>query len=337
MKNELKNKLKLWYEENNSPGREPAWRAFVSQGKPIKGITRDMLRELVKDFEKEGQDQSINEFEILINKQKEMNEAFKRFMPQSKSNMVLNMEQQKPICITGLGDLHLGSSNLDSDRLITDIKIIQKTDGMYAVGMGDWLQNFIHPKLMTASRGDLRPSCQWILVELVIKALAKTLIMTNPGNHDMWTQELTDIDKMSYLAKAANICYNNDEAPSTMQVKYKEVEYLGAFRHKPIGGSRINPMLGGKNIYRDLVPYDFCMIAHQHIYGIEHFEKHGETRIVMSCGSYKTDDRYGKKCGFANARPIMPSIILLPEKKEMIAVEDTRTAALILTKLRELY
>jgi hypothetical protein len=324
-----------------------AYEFWKKIGMPNKNIAREQHNDTMPfkkvEFEKISRwrnielDESLQDFEILITKHKELNNSFKRFLPQNKNNITLNMEQQLPICITGLGDLHLGSSNLDSDRLISDIKIIQKTEGMYAVGLGDWLQNFIHAKLITASRGDLRPSHQWVLVELIIKSLSKALIMMNIGNHDMWTQELTDVDQMAHMAKCANICYNNDESPSTIIVKYKDVEYLGAFRHKPIGGSRINPLLGGKNIYRDLVPYDFCFIGHQHDFGIEYFSKHNDTRIVLSCGSYKTNDRYGKKHGYPSARPIMPSIILLPERREMIAIEDTRTAALILTKLRELY
>jgi len=322
-----------WWIEMGKPSRNKS-RVLYTEGLPFRKKSIDKNITKWKEHEAE---KALNNFEILAKKQQDLNENFKKFIPKSHNSMTLNMTSQLPIAITGLGDLHLGSSNLALDKLISDVKIIKNTEGMYCVNIGDWLQNFIHKKLANAGWGDLRPSQQWVLVELIFKALCESMLLIAPGNHDLWTQELVDVDKMASLAKQSNICYNNDESPATINIKYKDVEYLGAFRHKPIGSSRINPMQSTKNIYRDLVLYDFCMTGHHHEFGIEYFRRHNETRIAMACGSYKIDDRFGKKLGFPQAAPIMPTIILMPDKKEMVAVEDIRTAALLLSSLRDKY
>ena len=355
-----KKKFKEWWTRNGMPARDPAWYKFKQQGKPVKNIGAIELRTYIKEFKTEFrtdllkdvfasseqakeeitpeiENKPLKDFEVLIQKQKDLDNEFKKFAYPSVSNLTLNMTRQLPIAITGLGDLHLGSSCLDSDKLIADIKIINKTDGMYAVGLGDWLQNFIHAKLINAARGDSRPAYQWLLVELIVKSLADSLLVLNPGNHDLWTQELTDVDKMASIAREAQALYHNDESPTTIQIKFDNVEYLGAFRHKPIGNSRINPMLGCKNIYRDLVPYDFCFVGHQHEFGMEYFTKHNQTRIALACGSYKIDDRFGKKLGYPNARPIMPTVVLMPDRREMVAFEDIKTAAKFLKDMRKLY
>ncbi len=280
---------------------------------------------------------NLKEFETLLEKQKDLNTSFKKYLPKSRKDIHIDLKKfQKPIAITGLGDLHLGASGLDTEQLVKDIRTITTTKGMFAVGMGDWLQNFIQQSKFNAGWGDLRVSHQWVLIELIVKSLAKTLILMNPGNHDLWTQELTDADKMAEIAKKSDICYNNDESPSSITIDYGNIQYTGAFRHKPKGGSQINPMLGVKKIW-DLIPYDFCMTGHCHTFGIEYFERHAQTRVALACGSYKIDDRFGKKCGFPSAMAVMPTVILMPDRKEILAFENIDTAAEVLKSLREVF
>jgi hypothetical protein len=288
----------------------------------------------LEDIERFRQKQAFTDFKSLTTKMTDLNNEFKKHLPPKEDAFIFEIKDSKPIAIVPLADLHLGATGVQYEKLLHDLEIITSTKGMYSVCIGDWLNNFIFAKLMVASWGDVRPKYQWVLCRLVIQALAKTLIQINPGNHEHWTAKVSDIDEFQDIAEKANVLYSGNKKLGKVTVKFNNLDYKGVFRHKPIGSSRINPMLGAKNIYRDLTSYDFCITAHTHTFGIEHFYKHEQIRVAMNCGSYKTDDAFADECGFPDAIPKMPVIILMPDKREMLTFENIETAAMILKGLR---
>ena len=290
--------------------------------------------EHLKDIEKFRQKNAIKDLKTLSNKITDLNDEFKKHLPEKQDAFTFEIKDNKPIAIVPLADLHLGATGVQYEKLLKDLDIITSTDGMYSVCIGDWLNNFIFGKLINAGWGDVRPKFQWVLCELVIQALSKTLIQINQGNHELWSSKACDVDEFASIAKRANVCYSSNKKYGKVTVKFNDLDYTGVFRHKPIGSSRINPMQGAKNIYRDLTAYDFCITAHTHTFGIEHFVKHEQVRVAMNCGAYKTDDAFADECGFPDAIPKMPVIILMPDKREMLTFENIETAAEVLKSLR---
>jgi predicted phosphodiesterase len=276
--------------------------------------------------------------EDVIKKHSAFLDAMKSHAPKHQDKVSIDLtDVSHPIAITGLSDLHYGSTGLDEERLVKDLKIINQTEGMFAVLLGDLVQNFVKKKLMHAGMGDVRPQYQWSVLTEILKTCKQFYLLMCGGNHDLWTKELTDIDMLDVLAEKLNVTYEGHGGLGFVYFDFKDVQYKGVFKHIPIGKSKVNPMLGTKRIYDELEIYDFAITGHIHRCGIEYFERHGLTRVALACGSYKVKDPFAQKYGFAPARPIMPTIILMPDRREMIAVESVETAAEILNALKTQY
>ena len=109
-----KKKFKEWWIDNGMLGRDPAWYEFKKQGKPVENIGAAELRVYIKEFKTEFrtdllkdvfasseqakeeitpeiENKPLKDFEVLIQKQKDLDNEFKKFAYPSVSNLALNM------------------------------------------------------------------------------------------------------------------------------------------------------------------------------------------------------------------------------------------------------
>jgi hypothetical protein len=86
------------------------------------------------------------------------------------------------------GDLHIGGP-IDYDQLEADLDLIERTDGLWCVGLGDYSNNFqAAAKLLKAMAEDVVPGSedQMALVAHVMGRTSKWLAILE-GNHDGWS------------------------------------------------------------------------------------------------------------------------------------------------------
>ena len=93
---------------------------------------------------KEPTEQDIEDFYSQI---KATNNALMK-LEKKQTETTINIDDDKPIAISFWGDWHIGSKGLDYEQFDKDLELINNTDGLYCIGMGDYKENnnaLVHP------------------------------------------------------------------------------------------------------------------------------------------------------------------------------------------------
>lgn len=238
-----------------------------------------------------------------------------------------------------LADLHLGSSGTDYERVDADIDLIMGTPGMYVVGVGDMLDNYIVGKLQSL-RIDQTPfkvGEEWALVRYVLRRIAPKLVATVAGNHDNWTYSLAGIDYFKDVHDqivGSHMLYDRNEL--RLNVTVGAAEFPTIIRHKWRGNSEHNPTHGmEKSAKLDGSFYARLFIGgHTHASGlIREFNNRGRTSIAGLCGSYKRVDGYAKTNGFYSPNEAAAITVILGEDGAMMGTSNLNAASQYLKAL----
>lgn len=246
-------------------------------------------------------------------------------------------EDTKPIGIAFIGDTHCGSMTTAHELLRSNFELIANTAGMYAVGIGDYIDNFV--KFSMASviiDSETTPDFQQRYFEELLELIEDKVISLISGNHDLWSKGLAGIDVIKRLAESHRIPY----APHQMriQVELPGVEYSVGIRHKTKSNSAKNAGHGLKTWLREQsdYTYDILCCGHTHESVSESFWHLGRERFIVRPGSMKVMDDFGLTHGFASAMPTIPVAILYPSERKILAFSDIRAGAEVLTALRDM-
>jgi hypothetical protein len=226
--------------------------------------------------------------------------------------------------IVFVGDLHIGGL-IDADQLEADIATINRTDGLYVVGMGDYADNFERAgKLAHAMSGDAVPGSddQELLVRHVLGGCQKWLALL-AGNHDDWGSS----GVVRRLAKTLGGVYVS-QAGCAYTVAVGNQRYVLYLKHQYVGNSRISTSNEGRRFWTEFgvpgqhVNADVTVLAHLHQPDTHQVERKGNTIAHMRIGTYKTHDPWARKGGYTPAYG--PGMLLLnPDKHEFIPIHGT--------------
>jgi hypothetical protein len=236
---------------------------------------------------------------------------------------------QSPICLVFAGDLHLGGEGVDYPRIFAESKIVVDTPGMYLVLVGDLLNNFIVPKLMSArykAYGTIEE--EWVLVRKYLKLVAPKLLVSVGGNHEKWTWTLSAIDYFADVLRGirADAIYDTDEALISLTVK-KAVFPL-RIRHRWLGNSIYNPTHGIERAAKWDQDFIVGVGAHTHVSGlVREFNCAGRTGTAVLCGTYKRVDPFARQVGFAKPNNNTAQAVLFFENGDMLGVSSLERAA----------
>jgi hypothetical protein len=218
--------------------------------------------------------------------------------------------------IVFIGDLHIGAP-IQYDLLEGDLKLIDRTDGLYAVGMGDYADMFqAQPKLQKAMAENVVPASddQMELVEYILGFNSKWLALLL-GNHDGWAGQ-RGVQK---LAEHLGAEYAS-EAGCSLKVNVGDVRYVFYLKHQWKGHSNINTSNESRRMWNEFPDFDnadVTVLAHYHQPDTHIKEIKGSSVSHLRGGTYKLHDEYSFKVGYQPAYgPSM--VILCPESKEVI-------------------
>ena len=111
-----------------------------------------------------------------------------------------------------IGDLHLGDKGTDHERARQDAELIAKTPNCYAMLNGDYVDNFIKTKIISAIvNKDISPSEEFELLERYLEFLNGSAVLAISGNHDSWQKELCGIDHFKTAFLKQDVLYARDE------------------------------------------------------------------------------------------------------------------------------
>lgn len=235
--------------------------------------------------------------------------------------------------VAGLPDQHLNNPGTRLRQAFEDARLIAATEDVYAVSIGDSLDNFIIGRLEASRRSDIISHGQaWEIQEHYFQILASSLILAIGGNHNDWIKKLGGIDilKRQFQDMGLDAVYDSYEQRIRIETAGgKSFDHLA--RHEFPGTSQFNPMHGLMKWGLQRWQGEHVMWGgHIHVSGYQQMEREweGKSRVLhmVQLPSYKLLDEWAQKeKGFrSNTTFLVPVILHHAETGETIFHSDLR-------------
>jgi len=239
----------------------------------------------------------------------------------------------QPVAIAFVSDQHISRGPVDLQSMREDAECIASSDRMYAVLGGDGIDNHIKHRAAVLMATSV-PDEQWRLFDYYLQILGDSILAVIDGNHDKWSLQYAGIDMVRWLAEQRKVCYSPDEAFIDCEVGNQK--YIIAIRHQFNMNSRYNNTHSVKQWFRfGDVPFDVGVIGHHHEHAQESCVLHGKRRWLARPGSYQVMSGYSRQYGFAATQPTSPTVVLLPDRREMIGFDTCQQAKMFLEAIAQ--
>lgn len=253
---------------------------------------------------------------------------------QTEATVTIN--KREPYAVAFMGDVHIGDIGVDYEQLRTDIKLIKETENLGLIAGGDYLNNFMKRNKNYNEYEVVQPRVQWRLVEWFFRELETSLLAVATGNHDMWSEELTQIDSLWSILRHVNTLYTKHGA--NMKLELPGYTYSIKFKHNFRAGSSLNPTHGVKQMVRMDSDADVAALFDTHVGAVEEYYYKEMWRIAIRTGTYKVDDHWAHAAGFeGNAKPCVPVVVFHPDKRYFQVARSLQQGVEMLEWARDAY
>jgi len=271
-----------------------------------------------------------------------LNRRSKQFHKKKEAKVARHLIRVKvtmrgPIGLAFVGDPHVDDDGTDIDMLREHVRIINRTDALLPLGIGDYSNNWVGRLARLYGQQSLGAAEAWVLVEWLVKAVDWLVLIS--GNHDAWSG---DGDPIKWMAKAARVSYESNGARLGLTLPCGRMIRVNA-RHDFSGRSQWNTAHGVAKAaqlgWRDHI----LTAGHTHVSGIQVVRDpmSGLISHALRIGSYKVLDRYADEKGLPNQTfTICPVVVVRPQfadddNRLLTTFFEPETAALFLTWLRK--
>lgn len=249
---------------------------------------------------------------------------------------VVKINKREPYAVAFMGDVHLGDIGTDYNQLRTDVQLIKETENLGLVTGGDYVNNFMKRNKNYNEYEVLQPRAQWKLAEWFFGELEDSLLAVCTGNHDMWSEELTQIDSLYSILRNIDTLYTKHGA--NMQLQLPGFTYTIKFKHNFRAGSSLNPTHGVKQMVRMDTDADVAALFDTHVGAVEEYIYKEKWRIAIRTGTYKVDDHWAHAAGFeGNAHPCVPVVVFHPDKRYFQVARSLQQGVEMLEWARDAY
>lgn len=221
----------------------------------------------------------------------------------------------KPVGIVPMGDLHMGNKGVDYKMIQHDVNLIKNTDGLYAIGTGDYNDYWIGKLAHIQAQQPIPIDQEFALVDWFFSELEGKLVAVAGGNHDAGrSMRHANIDVIKNMLCGAELLYDKDEICFIMG--------LGEARWR----FKIRHIWRGRSIYNDthgieIDPkfgedwFDVGIGSHTHRGTLfREFYFHRKRLLAMLTGTYKFHDRYAVEMGYPRSPDdATGALILFPD------------------------
>lgn len=290
---------------------------------------------LVYHDKREATTQDIEDYYKLV---KQINDTQSKIdTKQLEAEVTVSTSDILPVGIVFTGDWHVGAQGVDYELLERDLGIIEQTEGLYAIGMGDYKDNqnpYVHQSGVFEE--NVVASGQDKIVKHLISSLGddKWVALVR-GCHDDWDKKLTDRDFVQELCDSVG-CVNLWHGGKLTLHVGSEV-YTVHVRHKYKYDSSLNTTNSQRNLANNFGAFDVIALAHKHYPDLQVSHRMGQEIIYLRSGTYKTYDEFGQKIGGYKGIYGTPVLILFPDSHRKLLVPDLVLGAQILRGLRHNY
>ncbi len=177
----------------------------------------------------------------------------------------------RPVGISFAADNHIGNEGVDYERMFAEAQLIADTDNLYAINVGDVVDNFIIGKLM-ALRMFTSVSIpeEWALAKHYLETIGPKLLALVSGNHDQWSTAVGGVDQLRDVLSHVrpDALYGTDEL--LVNIEVGPLSIPARIRHKWQYSSVLNPTHGIERAFeRDQAkPFLLGVGAHTHVSGL---------------------------------------------------------------------
>lgn len=241
---------------------------------------------------------SVNQerlWELAIEMQEEIRNA-----NTARRDIHVNVCDDEPIAIAFMGDLHIGDVGTDHKALLRDVNKIVNTEGMFVTLGGDYINNFIKGGKKIKNHEVVPVETAWSMTEYLFELLKDQTLAIMLGNHDAWTDEMAEFDKLADIVNSLGVPYGKYGA--NVFIHFDDVEYKIRLRHKYRFESSLNLLNAVKQMYRHDQTFDIGVLHHLHQPGFEMFMQPPTGQVwAVRPGSYKVEDDYSVALGYSDA------------------------------------
>jgi transposase-like protein len=261
-------------------------------------------------------------------------EAFERKRAASKAKewMLFRVDEVAPFCLVFVGDPHADDDGCDLPTLKRHLELIEATPGMWAVGMGDWTNNWIGRLSRLYAEQGTTASDAWRFAEWMLGKPIWMLLLR--GNHDMWSGAGDPLRWITREGLAPLVDWQ-----AQFRVACGDAEWKINAAHDFPGHSMWNrlhsPMRRAKMTGHNA---DLFIAAHRHTFalGEEQDEHSGRVSWLARAKGYKAIDTYANNLGYGDQQDRGQSIAAVcnPSTGRMQCFSDLDEAAAYLAWLR---
>lgn len=244
----------------------------------------------------------------------------------------LDIDDDRPVALVAVSDQHIATQGpVQLAAMRQDAELIATEPGMFAILGGDGVDN--HIKHRSAMLGGDRVADSWRLYDHYLRLLGPKVLAVVSGNHDDWTRDIAGIDMVQQLAQRNAMHYCPDEALLNITLGTQRYRYL--MRHQYRFNSSMNLTHSAKRLWEYAGDEaDIVCVCHHHEGAAETVLRHGLPRVMLRPGSYQLQSGYSRRIGFPQSQPTCPTVIVFPDRRELLALPDVWQAATVLRALR---
>ena len=246
----------------------------------------------------------------------------------------LRIASATPVALSLSSDWHVSPHGTDLRGLLSYADFIAATPGLYAIGVGDLMDNPIKHK--GGNIGDVRDELR-MLDHLVGRFRGKMLGFTS-GNHDDWSKTIAGTDHLLALSKRHKIHYAPDELLWTVEIVNPDdaeevtASYRIHTRHQWRRGSALNPCHAcwtwwqEEGMNWETIP-DILAIGHNHVSAVESRQYAERDMWALRMGTWQIDSSFARAKGFGRYRSTAPTVVLPPTRAQrVVAFADAQDA-----------
>jgi len=265
-----------------------------------------------KPFDREATPTEISIDELLIDRKRAYARRAQRAAAQKLTPIRVNLDG--PIGIAHFGDPHIDDDGTNIELLERHIKLVNRTEGMFAANVGDYRNNWVGRLArlwaqQTTSAANARVLLKWLI------GSTDWLYLVG-GNHDAWTSN--DDDPVKWLAEQAGALHQPFMARIELRFPNRRSIRVNA-RHDFKGYSEWNTAHGPAKAARLGWRDHILTCGHTHVSGYNVLKDPASGLIshAIRVASYKIHDHYAVQEGLPDQNIFMcPVTIINPAKAD---------------------
>lgn len=280
--------------------------------KKFDSLSPETINRYKRSYSTMGGDSTVDIYGVMPgNGEHDAEKILDRYIERQKSveekinkrySQVINIRDDKPVCVAFFSDIHLGNSNADYEQFKADVSTVAKTDGLYALGVGDYVDNWIGKLEGVQRHQPMEFDEEMALMQWFFDTLDESLLAVLAGNHENRTPKIAGIDYVKHLLKGKKLLYDSDEILFTL--KLGGAEWRVKMRHKWRGYSKYNEThpMESEIKFGDFL-FDIGIGGHTHNGTLMRpFFQYNKKVYSVLLGTYLLFDKYSTSLGFSNRR-----------------------------------